>query len=390
MEKADKLNETHTIDLLTIKRKTLTAAEAWHYQRVVKGSANIAELQASAKVLANLNMEIPFGHRLAFTLRVARESMQNGRIGQFVDMLWPIETTKTLPPPSWDCSSAKLLSLALEFGAAEPGERDELLSELPTQLDIQWADAIVTDHFLTLLDNSGSTPAPLEEFLTTFLRKVGEFEEAGSAAEKLPEWLAVMFDQVVKTLRGIAALLFPTPGALESTEDHVNFVLCNTLAGEDNLESSQLRVRSSIVRRLKQLPQWVASSEDYIKALSTSGLHLESLQSLSDTAADVLESFEYQATSTSESTVEPRKKQFFIDLLGKLPPMIADLRLAEATGSLQLAPLPSASGFSVQHIAETCMSKLAFRTLEVSSAIVQTVIGDPCRHNLRAQFGRSI
>jgi hypothetical protein len=219
--------------------------------------------------------------------------------------------------------------LALECTSSleDPEENQDLMGKFAQSLASQWADAVVPDCFLTMLDNAGTNPGQLKDFLSEFLTKVMEHEDA-EPAEPIPSWLVTSFNDVVKTFRGIAALLIPTPGVFASKEEDVDFVTCNTGPDLVNIEGCGLRVRSSIFRRLKQQPHWVAMCKDFRDTLGPCAAHSQTVEEITDTAAELLKDMK-EALRDGESmpdNLQDKKGKVLKETLDKLPVIMQDLR----------------------------------------------------------------
>lgn len=317
-------------DTLQDKVDILEAAQAWERRKLVV--TKLATLQDNYAILQEHGYTPWFKHRVLFTTRVATELLNAKDIPAWIKAVTPISRRPILPPPEWDCGAPTFMALFFEY--SDMSEEDQKTNAFVLT---SWQDSIINDVFLRYLSEEqkqGHDPvvaAEAWEMAEAFLTEAQKVPQ-----ERCPEYLKDSLKEVMRTFLGMVALLSPKPNALGSTPFDVDWLLDRqTIDQADTINSSGLKLKKSITKRIKKTPFWKQMATDYDQTSGAYATHGEDILHLEQLAARIMAEWETKQRHTQKYEASAKFKDDFAHIMEKTVENIArwqeDLRPGATT-----------------------------------------------------------
>lgn len=196
-----------TRDELEALVKCAYAAHKWVADPAVMGQSATAELQSAYAVLTSEGHSVPFAAKCNFCIKVSTELAYEKEWTQMAKLL---SLSAPGPTTTWSASNPC-------FGALVPSKS---ASDTLESFWVAWRDAVLNEGLLesVKLASNAAGMAPLKDALKTLVAVLVQDAEAA------PMYVAEGMQPALRLIRGLLALLVPTPMAWGSGPDDVNYV----------------------------------------------------------------------------------------------------------------------------------------------------------------------
>ena len=304
-EKAEAAGRKQDKDEANDRVDLCNAAEVWSKATFHKRC--LEDLRVSYLKLSDLNKVVPVGHRAAYSARKAVEYLKAQNYKAWIECAWPFPTPSQ--PGGWSVATPVFGTLFDELANPDEDEfKDKSeddgaaksdngkpdcksageLTEAQSALMNEWQAAFFGDTWLALMDQLPETEAPI----AVVERVMACFNTASFDIEDFP-WFAKLWEDTMKALRGVAALLFATPLKFGSAMDDVVFIKGMDI--QNSILNSDIAVKRSLHRRMKRDSPWsnLYDTWDKTKHLDIQHgkamMHLESAIAGASLASDAAE-----------------------------------------------------------------------------------------------------
>ena len=245
-----------------------------------------SELITAWHLLVEDDLKVPVSHEVAFTVKMAREYQSGALWDKWARVMWPLScdfdkcAAGQADPPDGDASAEWTVELPCcgkwRLSQAEKSDVEQAIDS--------WSDAVISDNFLAMVVDAGEDQGvhPLVDAIFALLLPYSKFDVAfASADDKV--WLEnSLFNETMRVLRGLAALLDPQPFVAGAQPDDVEFLMQvgrkkkkqqqKTIVEQPSPSDSQIKRAQTLARILQkantkgELP-WTTRHDDYQQCL---------------------------------------------------------------------------------------------------------------------------